>query len=149
MIELKENNTKTFLNFKFLKCAINTNILWPFERHKPRPRPNYITLRNVPEHAGQTVIACSSNCVHSVENSRSVSPPRHWSVSVRCSPLGLTETAQCSIGPVALSSCTVHIQWHSLCSYCSVTDWQRCSGWYSAALCTESDFSFVMPLPNF
>ena len=33
-----------------------------------------------------------------------------WSVWVRCPPLGHTQTAQCSIGPVALSSRTVQIQ---------------------------------------
>ena len=36
--------------------------------------------------------------------------PHPWVVSTVISPLGHTETAQCTIGPVALSSCTVQIQ---------------------------------------
>ena len=48
----------------------------------------------------------------------------------RCSPLGRTETKQCSIGPVALSSSILQIQLNFLCSCCSITDWQHRSGWY-------------------
>jgi len=35
---------------------------------------------------------------------------QRWSVRVGCLPLGHTETANCSLGPVALSSCSVQIQ---------------------------------------
>jgi len=31
---------------KDLKCGINKNIVWLFERHKPSPRPNTIILIN-------------------------------------------------------------------------------------------------------
>ena len=41
---------------------------------------------------------------------KSISSPHRWTVCVGFLPLGHTETAQCSIGPVALSSCTVQIQ---------------------------------------
>ena len=29
---VREDNTKCFLTFKVLKCGVNKNILWPFER---------------------------------------------------------------------------------------------------------------------
>ena len=50
------------------------------------------------------------NCGYCAEDFRSMWSPHRWSVWVECPPLGHTETAQCSIGPVALSSCTVQIQ---------------------------------------
>jgi len=49
------------------------------------------------------------NCWYSLEDFRSMSPQR-WSVWVGCSSLGHTDTAECSIGPVALSGCSVQIQ---------------------------------------
>jgi hypothetical protein len=33
--------------FKVLKCDINKNIVWLFERHKPSPRPSNIILIKV------------------------------------------------------------------------------------------------------
>jgi hypothetical protein len=54
------------------------------------------------------VRACGFNCGYCVGVFRSMC--QHcWSVRVGCPPLGHTETAQCSVGPVALSSFTVKI----------------------------------------
>ena len=38
---------KSFLKLKDLKCGINKNSVWLFERHKPSPRPNTIISINV------------------------------------------------------------------------------------------------------
>jgi hypothetical protein len=48
-------------------------------------------------------------CVRFAEDFRSMLSPLRWSVSVGCLPFSHIETAQCSTGPVALSSCTVQI----------------------------------------
>ena len=65
--------------------------------------------------------------------------PHHWSVWVRCPPLGHTQTTQCSIWPMALSSCTVKIQVKLSVQLCSITDWQHRSDRCSVAIYTESD----------
>ena len=38
---------KSTVIFKDLKCSINKNIMWLFERHKSSPRPNTIILVKV------------------------------------------------------------------------------------------------------
>jgi hypothetical protein len=93
-----------------LQCGINRNILWLFERHKHSPRPNTITLITVPEHATQTPCSSGYNGGYSLDNFLPMSPPHHRSVSVGCPSIGHTQTAQCLVGTVALSSCTVQIQ---------------------------------------
>jgi hypothetical protein len=38
---------KSIVMFTDLNCGINKNIVWPFESHKPSPRPNIIILIKV------------------------------------------------------------------------------------------------------
>ena len=92
---------------KVLKCDTNKNNIWLFESYKRSTRTNTIILINVHEHAQQAQGACRFKCVYSREECWSLWSPHPWFVSKANSPLGLTETAQRSIGPVALSSCTV------------------------------------------
>jgi len=50
------------------------------------------------------------NCGLSAANFPSMCWPHRWTVWIGWLPLSLRETAQCSIGPVANSSCTFQIQ---------------------------------------
>jgi len=62
--------------------------------------PSCTVLHAVPEQAAQTQCASGFNCGYSLEDFRSMWSPHRWSLWVGCPPLGHTETAQCSIGPV-------------------------------------------------
>ena len=95
---------------KDLKCDTSKNNVWLFERHKRSTRTNTIIIINVHEHAQKAQGACRFKCLYSRAECWSLWSPHPWFVSNVNSPLGLTETAQCSIGPVALSSFTVQIQ---------------------------------------
>ena len=95
---------------KGLVCDTSTNKFCLFERHNPSPRTNNIILIKIPEHAAQPQGACGLKCLYSAEEFSPMWSPHRWTVSVGCPSLGHTESAQCSIGPVALSSCTVQIQ---------------------------------------
>ena len=78
-----------------------------FDRHKPSPRSNSTILIKFPEQTAKLQNACCCNCAYFLEDFRS---PQLWSDSVGYPSLGYKETAQRSVGPVALSSCTVQIQ---------------------------------------
>jgi len=67
-------------------------------------------LHGVSKNSAHTQSACGFNCGYSGEDFRSMTSPDRWSVWLGCPPLGHIGTAQCSVGPVALSSCTVQIQ---------------------------------------
>jgi len=86
---------------------INKNFLWMFDRTKPSWRSNSTILIKIPEQTAQLENACCCNCAYFLEYFRT---PQLWSVSVGYPSLGYKETAQRSIGPVALSSYTVQVQ---------------------------------------
>ena len=107
MMNLREDYINFILLFKGLVCCINKNVLWMFDRPKPSPKSNSTILIKFPEQTGQLQSACCCNCVCFLEDFQT---PQLWSVSVGYPSLGYKETAQRSVGPVALSSCTVQIQ---------------------------------------
>jgi len=98
------------LIIKKLKYYTSKNILWRFGWHKSIPWMKIRILIAVPEHAPRTEGACRFKCLYSLEEVRSMWSPHPWVVSTVSSPLGHSETAQCSIEPVTLSSSTAQIQ---------------------------------------
>jgi len=68
-----------------------------------------IILIIVIEHATEAQVACGLKCLYSPEKLQSRTSPHPFIVSTVSSPVCHTETAQRSIAPVALSSCTVQI----------------------------------------
>ena len=61
------------------------------------------------EHATEAQVACGLKCLYSPEKLQSRTSPHPFIVSTVSSPICHTETAQRSIGPVALSSCTIQM----------------------------------------
>jgi hypothetical protein len=110
MMNLKGRQYNTLLLYLRIWNAISTEIACGCLKNKTSPRPNTIMLILFPEYAAQIQFACGFNCGYCPEEFHSMSPPHPWSVSVGCLLIVHTETTQCSIGPVALSSCNVQIR---------------------------------------
>jgi len=68
--------------------------------------------------------------------------PHHWSVWVRCPPIGHTQTTQCvRYDQWHWAAAVLVFRWNFLCICCSITDWQHRSDRCSVAIYTESDES--------